>query len=149
MLNFKFVNLECDEVSYLTNCKNLHLHELGLADCKLGSCIADKIGIMLSHNSSILSVDLSHNRIDDSGVERLVYHLKDNNTPQCLDLRGNKITILGALHIREVVNTLDCIKLSPNTSLGHVGLNSSHFRSINSFHATYCYIKPRVKPINL
>ena len=128
----------------------MHLQELGLAHCKLGSCIADKIGIMLSHNSSILSVDLSHNGIDNSGVERLVYHLKDNNTPRSVSRfeSCNKITILCALHLREVVNTLDCIKLSPNTSLGHVGLNSSHFRSINSFHATYCYIKHRVKSIN-
>ena len=122
MLNFKFVNLECDKVDYLTNCKNLHLQQLGLGHCKLGSSGADKIGIMLSHNSSILSVDLSLNGIDDSGVERLVYHLKDNKTLRCLDLRGNKITPLGALHLREIVNKLDCIKLSPNSSLGHVGI---------------------------
>ena len=80
-----------------------------MAHCKLGSSGADKIGIMLSHNSSILSVDLSHNAIDDSGVERLVYHLRDNNTLQCLDLRGNNLykkTSLGALlnHLREIAS---------------------------------------------
>ena len=121
-MNIKYGNLECKELDYLTNCKNLHLQELGLGHCKLGSSGANKIGIMLSHNSSISSVDLSHNGIDDSGVERLVYHLKDNNTLQCLDLRGNKITPLGALRLREIVNKLDCIRLSPNTSLGHVGI---------------------------
>ena len=121
-MNIKYGNLECKELDYLTNCNNLHLHELGLGHCQLGSSGADKIGIMLSHNSSILSVDLSRNGIDDSGVERLVYHLKDNKTLQCLDLSGNKITPLGALHLREIVNKLDCIKLSPNTSLGHVGI---------------------------
>ena len=63
---------------------------------------------MLSHNSSILSVDLSHNGIDDSGVERLVYHLTDNNTLQCLDLRGNKRTSLEALHLREIASEYPC-----------------------------------------
>ena len=106
----------------LANCKDFHLQELRMTLCELDSPGADKIGIMLSHNSSIISVDLSHNGIDDSGVERLVYHLKDNNTLQCLDLSGNKITPLGALHLREIVNKLDCIKLSYSNSLGHVGI---------------------------
>ena len=92
-MNIKHGDLKCKELDYLINCKNLHLQELGLAHCELGSSGADKIGLMLSHNSSILSVDLSHNGIDDNGVERLVCHLKDNNTLQYLDLRGNKITI--------------------------------------------------------
>ena len=121
-MNIKYGNLDCKELDYLTNCKNLHLQELGLGHCRLGSSGANKIGIMLAHNSSILSVDLSRNGIDDSGVERLVYHLKDNNTLQCLDLSDNKITPLGALHLREIINKLDYIKLSPNSSLGHVGI---------------------------
>ena len=161
-LNIEHGDLGCTEVDYLTNCKTLHLQKLGLAFCKLGSSGVDKIGIMLSHNSSILSVDLSHNEIDDSGVERLVYHLKDNNTLQCLDLRGNKITPLGALHLREIVNTLDCIKLLPNTSLGHVGIYlilevltvSMEYIDLCGRDASYCLksfpvILHRVKSINL
>ena len=51
-----------------------------------------------------------------------MYHLKDNNTLQCLDLCGNKITPLGSLFLREIINNLHCIKLSCNHFLGHVGI---------------------------
>ena len=161
VLNIEYGNLEYKELDYLTNCKNLHLQELGLGDCKLGSSGASKIGIMLAHNSSILSVDLNHNEIDDRGVERLVYHLKDNNTLQCLDLSGNKITPLGALYLREIVKTLDCIKLSYSNSLGHVGFYlilealtvSMEHIDLCGRDASYCFklfsaILHRVKSIN-
>ena len=122
ILDIKHCYTGCEIADCLANCKEVHLQELRLAFCQLGSLGADKIGIMLSHNSSILSIDLSHNEIDDNGVERLAYHLKDNITLQCLDLQGNKITPLGALCLREIINKLDCIKLSYNHSLGHVGI---------------------------
>ena len=122
VLDIEYSESGCEVADCLANCKNFHLQELRLAFCKLSSIGTDKIGKLLSHNSSILSIDLTCNDIGDSGVERLVYHLKDNNTLQRLDLRGNKITPLGALYLREIVNTLDCIKLSYNHSLGHVGI---------------------------
>jgi len=53
-----------------------------MARCKLGPTGADKIGEMLYHNNSIVSIDLSDNDIKDSGVERLVYHLNKNNKLQ-------------------------------------------------------------------
>ena len=106
----------------LANCENLHLQELGLSFCELGTTGADKIGKMLSQNSSILYIDLSYNEIDDDGVERLVYHLKDNCTLQSLDLSGNQMTPFSALYLREIVNNLWCIKLSNNRTLGHVGI---------------------------
>jgi len=76
---------------------------------------------MLSHNSSILYIDLSYNEIDDIGVKRLVHHLKDNNSLQSIDLNGNLITEFGVLYLIEIVNILHCIKLTTN-NLGHVGI---------------------------
>jgi len=40
-----------------------------ICECKLGPAGADKIGEMLYHNNSIVSIDLGDNEIEDSGVE--------------------------------------------------------------------------------
>ena len=146
VLSIERSSLGCEGADCLANCKNLHLQELrlsfcklggpdpiekkgyeilkmlGWSFCKLGTSGADQIGKMLSQNSSILYIDLSYNNIDDDGVERLVHHLKDNRTLQSLDLRGNHMTPLSAIYLREIVNNLLCIKLSNNRSFGHVGI---------------------------
>ena len=121
----EILEIECSDLGYegadcLCNCKDLHLRYLGLSRCELGPTGADKIGEMLSHNSSIISIDLSFNSIDDSGIEKLVDHLKSNNTLQFLNLSRNLITAFGALHLKEIINNLCDIKLSYNP-LGHVG----------------------------
>ena len=146
VLSIKRSSLGCEGADCLTNCKNLYLQELRLPFCKLGgpdpsekrdyemlkrfgfpfcelgTSGADQIGKMLSQNNSIIYIDLSYNNFDDDGVERLVHHLKDNRTLHSLDLRGNQITPLSAVYLREIINNLLCIKLSSNKSLGHVGI---------------------------
>ena len=182
VLCIKHSSLGYEGADCLANCKNLHLQELRLSFCKLGGpdpiekkgwemlkmlgwsfCElgtdgTDKIGKMLSQNSSILYIDLSYNNIEDAGVERLVHHLKDNCTLQSLDLSGNPMTPLSALYLREIVNNLLCIKLS---SLGHVGIYlilesiavpMEHI-DLCGREASYCYksfaaILDKVKSIN-
>ena len=133
VLCIKDSSLGCEGADCLANCKNLYLQELRLSFCELGGpdpiekkgwkmLGADKIGKMLSQNSSILYIDLSYNKINDDGVERLVHHLKDNRTLQSLDLSGNQITPLSAVYLREIVNNLLYIKLPNTRSFGHVGI---------------------------
>ena len=98
--------------------RNVLIRDLRMGWCRLGPTGADKIGEFLYHNSSIVSIDLSYNDIKDSGVERLVYHLNKNNKLQHLNLRGNKITAVGANHLRRLIAndhpTLTSIELSRN-----------------------------------
>ena len=105
--------------------RNLLICDLRMALCSLGPTGADKIGEMLCHNNSIVSIDLANNDIKDSGVERLVYHLNKNNKLQHLDLGGNFITAVGADHIRRLIGTdhptLTSIELS-NNFLGDRGI---------------------------
>ena len=79
-----------EDVLYLLNHANFKLlQKLILVYCKIGSTGAGQVGEILSGNKSIISVNLRLNEIDDTGVERLVYHLKNNNTLKSLDLRSN------------------------------------------------------------
>jgi len=100
--------------------RNVFIPCVIMAGCKLGPTGADKIGEMLYHNNSIVSIDLSSNLILDSGVERLVYHLNvDNKTKlQSLNLWGNQITAVGANHLKKLIatnhSTLTSIELSWN-----------------------------------
>ena len=98
--------------------RNVLICDLRMFMCKLGPAGANKIGEMLYHNNSIVSIDLSDNDIKDSGVERLVYHLNKNNKLQHLNLVGNKITAVGANHLRRLIvadhPTLTSIELSDN-----------------------------------
>jgi len=98
--------------------RNVLIRDLRMEGCDLGPAGADKIGEMLYHNNSIVSIDLSSNDIKDSGVERLVYNLSKNNHLQHLNLWGNKITADGASHLRRLIAsdhpTLTSIELSGN-----------------------------------
>ena len=98
--------------------RNVLIRDLRMGWCKLGPTGADKIGEFLYHNNSIVSIDLSYNDIKDSGVERLVYHLNKNNKLQHLNLERNKITAVGANHLRRLIATdhptLTSIELSHN-----------------------------------
>ena len=150
----------CVGADWLDNCKSLHLQHLGLSHCMLNSTGIEKIEKMLSLNSSIVYVDLSYNDIGDDRLERLTCHLKHNCTLQSLDLRGNEITPIGALCLREIVNNLQCIKLS-NNPLGHVGIylileaitESMEHIDLRGRDASYSYkafagILDKVKSIN-
>ena len=100
------------------NLRNVLISDLSMAGCKLGPTGAEKIGEMLYHNNSIVSIDLSSNDIQDSGVKRLVYHLNKGNKLQHLNLWGNKFTADGANYLSTLISsdhpTLTSIELSGN-----------------------------------
>ena len=100
---------------YITDWRNISLNKLMVRGCKLGVSGADKIGKMLYHNKSIISVNLGRNNIGDEGVEKLVEHLKSNKTIKHLDLWGNNITSNGANHLSKLL------------SLNHTTVNSIEF----------------------
>ena len=128
--------------------RNVLIHDLRMAKCKLGPTGAEKIGELLYHNNSIVSIDLSDNEIKDSGVESIVYHLNKNNKLQHINLKGNEITAVGANHLRRLIvtdhPTLTSIELSHNplkdegvhvilssltATMEHIGLRTVHMTS--------------------
>ena len=128
--------------------RNVLIRDLRMGVCRLGPIGADKSGEFLYHNNSIVSIDLNDNDIKDSGVERLVYHLNKNNKLQHLNLCGNKITVVGANHLRRLIATdhptLTSIELSHNplkdegvhvilssltVTMEHIGLRGVHMTS--------------------
>jgi len=118
VLDISDTNIGPEGAACFADLRNVLICDLRMAWCKLGPTGADKIGEMLYHNNSIVSIDLSVNNIEDSGVERLVYHLSKPNKLQHLNLRNNKITAVGANHLRRLIATdhptLTSIELSYN-----------------------------------
>ena len=109
--------IKSEEATCLANCRNILLQDLRMRWCGLCSVCADKIGEMLAHNKSIISIDLSRNHICDKGMERMVYHLKNGNTLQCINLSSNNVTAVGTGHLRELLvtnSTLTSLDLSHN-----------------------------------
>ena len=102
-----------DVIKCLAN--NNTLRDLRMNHCRL---IDTELGEMLAHNQSIRSIDLSNNYIEDGGVEKLVHHLMSNNTLYHLNLSSNKITEVGANHLRKLLtrncSSLASIELSNN-----------------------------------
>jgi len=60
------------DVSYSISLKNISIHDLRMIECKLGPVGAEKISEILCHNNFIESIDLSYNKIMDSGVIKLL-----------------------------------------------------------------------------
>jgi len=78
VLDISFNDIAADGIA---DWKNISLHKLIMQGCTLGVNGADKIGQILCHNKSITYVDLTdENNIGDEGVEKLVEHMKSNNT---------------------------------------------------------------------
>ena len=125
VLDISGTSFNTEEVASLADLRNVLVCDIRMQRCNLQNTGADKIGEMLYHNKSITSIDLSHNDIEDSGVEKLVYHLISNNTLQHLNLRGNKIALVGAMQLRRLISTdhpiLTSIELSGNP-LGDEGV---------------------------
>ena len=125
VLNISHSHVSPEVAVCFADLKNVSICNLRMAACSLGPTGADKIGEMLYHNKSIVSIDLSNNDIKDAGVERLVHHLMNNNTLRHLNLEGNYITAVGAKHLGELLSTdhptLTSIELS-NNFLGDVGV---------------------------
>ncbi|XP_065917658.1 protein NLRC3-like [Dysidea avara] len=118
VLDINYTDIGPEGAAGFADLRNVLIRDLRMAVCSLGPTGADKVGEMLYHNNSIVSIDLSINYIEDSGVERLVYHLNKNNKLQHLNLRDNEITVVGANHLRRLIATdhptLTSIELSDN-----------------------------------
>ena len=143
---------ECNnDFTYLANCKNIFLQKLRLCGSGLDLSELDVIGEMLSHNTSIKSLNLRGNNITDEGIEKLVHHLMNNNTLQQIDLSYNKITADGVTHLSKLITrehlALTSIELYENPlkdkgvnmllqslSLGieHIGLYDVQMTSLSS-----------------
>ena len=106
-----------DGCQYLADWRNISLNKLIMSSCNFGVSGADKIGIMLCHNS-ITSIELDNNSIGDIGVEKLVEHLKSNKIIKHLGLWHNNITSNGASHLRKLFSlnhtTVNSIELGRN-----------------------------------
>ena len=127
VLDFTKTTVTSELATCLGALRNIKLNHFGMKHCRVGNKgIIDKIGEMLYHNNSIVSVDLSYNSIEDDGVEKLVYHLSHNNI-QHLNLGYNDITVIGAGHLIRLIaadySTLTSIELSYNYFLGDEGVN--------------------------
>ena len=118
VLDISGTDIGSEGAAYFANLRNVSICDLRMAHCKLGPSGVDKIGEMLYHNNSIMSIDLSNNDIKDSGVERLVYHFTNDTKLQHINLWSNKITALGTNHLRRLIATdhptLTSIELSGN-----------------------------------
>ena len=118
VLDISRTSIGPETAACLANLRNVLICDLRMAVCSLGPTGADKIGEMLYHNNSIVSIDLSDNDIKDSGVKRLVNHLSRSNKLQHLNLEGNMITEIGAYYLSRLLTTdhptLTSIELSRN-----------------------------------
>ena len=99
VLDISGINIEFKEAEYLASCRNVLVQDLRMRMCSLSPREADKIGEMLAHNPHIVSVDLGHNYIKDEGIERIVYHLRNGSTLQCINLCYNNIITPGINHL--------------------------------------------------
>ena len=98
-LDISYSHISPEVAACFAGLRNIFICDLKMAKCSLGPTGANKIGEMLYHNKSIVSIDLSNNDIKDTGVEKLVHHLKNNNTLRHLNLEHNSITAVGANHL--------------------------------------------------
>ena len=118
VLHIDGINMSSEEIKCLVHNTNNVLHDFNISHCGLNPTAIDTVGEILSDNKSIRCVDLSYNRIGDGGVEKLVHHLMSNNTLWHINLCCNKITEVGANHLRKLItkdhSSLTSIELSKN-----------------------------------
>jgi len=118
VLDISATSIGPDGAACFADLRNVLIRDLRMEGCDLGPAGADKIGEMLYHNNSIVSIALNGNDIKDNGVEKLVYHLSRNVKLQHLDLGQNEITAVGANHLRRLLANdhpaLTSIELSYN-----------------------------------
>jgi len=108
--NLKTLDLSCNNIGpegtlCLVGAKNFSIANLILHKCKQDSAGAANIGKFLTMNTSVVSIDLSFNAIEDHGVKELMSSLKANYTLQHLNLRRNNITSAGAVSVHEYLTS--------------------------------------------
>ena len=140
VLDISGVRIKLKEAECLASCRNILVQDLRMRKCRLTPREADMIGEMLAHNSSIVSIDLRSNFIKEKGVERIVYHLKNDNMIQRINLCKNHITAPGINHL------ISSNLLQTNSSLTNLDLSHNDFKYkdvcllLNSISITMEYI---------
>jgi Ran GTPase-activating protein (RanGAP) involved in mRNA processing and transport len=86
-----------------------------------GNKEAELIGRFLSFSSTLTSLDLSRNYIEDQGIQHLVSGLQTNSSLVCLNLSSNFISNQGIKYLSDIFRTT----LKPN--LRTLDLSSNHF----------------------
>ena len=140
VLDISGIYIKFKEAECLASCRNVLVQDLKMRWCNLSPREADKIGEMLAHNPHIVSVDLGYNYIKDEGIERIVYHLRNGSTLQCIKLCYNNITTLGINHL--ITSNL----LQTNSSLTNLDLSHNNLKHedvylfLNSLNITMEYL---------
>ncbi|XP_065916780.1 NACHT, LRR and PYD domains-containing protein 3-like [Dysidea avara] len=120
VLDISYANIGPEGATYFANLRNVSLCDISMAFCGLGCDGVDKIGEMLYHNKSIVSIDLSNNSVGDSGMTKFVRHFNDGESMQLrhLNLSYNGITAIGAAYLKKLMeidnSTITSIELSCN-----------------------------------
>ena len=101
ILNLKGNNFDSSTLSSLANMikENKSLLRLSLEWCNLGLIANDALPSLceaLSHNRSLIGIDLRHNSLVHAGVKSICSVIKENTALRSLDLRWNSIGSLGA-----------------------------------------------------
>ncbi|TRY65114.1 hypothetical protein DNTS_009669 [Danionella cerebrum] len=88
-------------------CMNLRLTDISLRNCRIGEEGARLIGSALSTKNSadksLVSLNLTFNKIGDAGAMYLAQGLRFNRSLLCLSLSYNHIGDTGATHLAEVL----------------------------------------------
>ena len=85
-----FGYVECDIIAKMLT-ENTTVTHLHLSHNKLGSECADKICDMLHHNNTLTDLDLSFNELGSECVDKICEGLYHNNTLTDLDLSANEL----------------------------------------------------------
>ena len=98
------------------------LKTLILTNNNITKCAADEIGLALMTNNTLQFLDLSHNKLQSTGIVKIMDSLtKGNETLKVLDVECNDISDLAAVSI---ANTL-----TSNTSLEQLNLSSNSLKT--------------------
>ena len=98
------------------------LKTLILTNNSITKCAADEIGLALMTNNTLEHLDLSHNKLQSTGIVKIMDSLtKGNKTLKVLDVECNDINDLAAVNI---ANTL-----ASNTSLEQLNLSGNSFKT--------------------
>jgi len=92
--------------------------ELNLSRNSMGPLTCDALAQFLRFNTSIVSIDLHDNAIDDAGAASLTKALSTNNTLATLRVSMNKIQIPGAVSIFEGLDSNFSLELLVMESTG-------------------------------
>ena len=89
---------------------NTFLQVLDLHDNPISAGVVH-IADSLTHNHSLLEIDLSNCGLTETETESFAIRLKENNSLQTLILRRNRLSTGAAIHIAEALRFRNCLKV--------------------------------------